>query len=198
MPRHELDARLEFAYDAVDPGGFDDAVGVGEAQDVAFADVDELAEGVLLGAYPFGNVLNGEDMQPRVARRIFREDFRGVVRTAVVGDPYVPLAVIFLRKHRIEGGADAGRLVAGRNQDTHVGLGLHVGLAVAYRTEGAEKAHQEGYVEQPGYGEEAYDHVCQNRPNHFFGQKFSSSCRNFGLRVQERGGDFSIHIYMLM
>ena len=43
MPRHELDARLEFAHDAGDPGGLHDAVGVGEAQDVAVADVDELA-----------------------------------------------------------------------------------------------------------------------------------------------------------
>ena len=32
----------------------------------------------------------------------------------------------------------------------------------------------------------------------FFRAKFSSSNLNLGLRVPERGGDFSIHIYMLM
>jgi hypothetical protein len=31
-----------------------------------------------------------------------------------------------------------------------------------------------------------------------FRAKFSSSNLNLGLRVPERGGDFSIHIYMLM
>ena len=102
---------------------------------------------MLLGAHTVGNFVDGEDVQPRVARRVFLEDFRGVVGTAVVGDPYVPLPLVFLRQHRIEGGADSLRLVAGRNQDAHVRFGLHVGLSVAHRAEGAVEPHQEDYVE---------------------------------------------------
>ena len=41
MPCHEFDARFKFVNDAVNPGGQHNAVGVGEAKNIAIADIDE-------------------------------------------------------------------------------------------------------------------------------------------------------------
>ena len=141
VPGHELDARFEFGHDSGNPGGLYQAVGVGEAQDIAVAGFDKLGEGVLFGAHPFGDFRDGEDVQARVALGIFREDFGGVVGAAVVGDPDVPLARVVLGEDGVEGGPDAGRFVTGGDQDAHVGLGFHVGFPEAHVPQGAVEPH---------------------------------------------------------
>ena len=96
MPCHEFDARFEFRHDSPDPAGLHDAVGVGKTQNLPVAGLDEAAQGVLLGAHPLGNFLDGEHVEPRVTGGVFGQDFRGVVVAAVVGDPDVPLPVVVL------------------------------------------------------------------------------------------------------
>ena len=102
---------------------------------------------MLLGAHAFGNVVNPEDMEPRVAGGIFGQNLRGVVGAAVVGDPDVPLAIVVLCQDGIQRVADAGRLVACGNQDAHARFGLYVGGPCTHGAEGAVEPHQEDYVE---------------------------------------------------
>ena len=147
MPRHELDARFKFCHDSGDPGGLHNAVGVGKAENLALAGVDKLAEGVLLGTYPFGNLPDGQNVQPRVLGGVFLEDFRRIVVAPVVGDPHVPLPCIVLCENGIERRPDARRLVAGGNQHAYARFWFHVGLPEAHRTQRAVKTRLQGYVE---------------------------------------------------
>ena len=125
---------------------------------------------MLLGAHPLGDFVDGEHMQARIPGGIFREDFRGIVGTTVVGDPNLPLARVVLRQDRVERPPDTRRFVAGRNKHAHVRLGFHIGLSEAHDPEGTEEPHLEAYVEQAKDSQKTDDQVCEHRKEHFFGQ----------------------------